>query len=327
MNIYVGGSAEEYRFYTDGGLYFCENGGKKALLCENCIDEFDVCAGTEINVVCESREGDVFKFTKSGGEWIRSVLLKSRSRCAAVFGMRIMETSDDLHFIYGLNHGGEKLVVHQVLPYGQPQVISKIYDEKFFVRRDETGCIYIICKISEKLWHFFTYRSGGWSASEELCDEGEPMDVMCTAYKQFCIVKELCGRAVFENGGESFEVPGSDCKIASAKDGFIVFSKVDGRVIYTTKEKSTGIISGGNCIDFHLRLPFGGEYCVCERCPGAIRQGKPKLFVLGNSFSAGGTFGESARIEITKQTIALEAKIDELEKRIEKLETNLYSPQ
>ena len=327
MNIYVGGSAGEYHFYTDGGLYFCVNGGKKSLLCENCLDEFDVCAGNEINLVCESREGDIFKFTKSGGEWIKSVLLKSRSRCAAVFGMRIMETNDDFHFIYGLNHGDEMLVVHQVLPYGQPQVISKIYDENFFVRRDETGCIYILCKISENLWHFFTYRSGGWSASEELCEGGEIRDVMCTAYKQFCIVKEDDGKAVFENGGESFAVPGTDCKIAATKGGFIVFSKVDGRVIYTSKEKSTGIISGGNCIDFHLRLPFGGEYCVCECCPGTLRQGKPKLFVLGNSFLAKGAFGESARIEITKQTIALEAKIDELEKRIEKLETNSYNPQ
>ena len=330
MDIYACTSADSYHFYTDGGLYFCGKTGKKALLCDDCLEEFDVCTGNEISVVCETCEGDILKFAKSGGEWIKSILLKSRSRSAAVFGMRIMETKDDFHFIYGLNHGGEMLVVHQLLPYGQPQVISKIYDENFFVRRDETGCIYIICKISENLWHFFTYRSGGWSASEELCEGAEITDVMCVGYKRFCTVKSFGGETIFENGGESFAIPGERHRIARANGEFIVFSEVDGRTLYTSKEKSTGIISGGNSIDFHLRLPFGGEYSVCERCPGTLRRGIPKLFVLGNDFAVKDEVGGSAIIELTKRMIALEAKIEELEKRTEmrdKGDSNSYSPQ
>lgn len=327
MNIYVKTDSEDYHFYTDGGLFYTRKNGKKSLLFENCLNEFDVCSGKGINVVCQNDEGDILKFTKAGNEWIKSIILKSKNRNAAAFGMRIIETEDDLHFIYGLKHGDDMLIVHQLLPDGKPQVITKAYSEKFFVRLDETGCIYVICDISSKLWHFFTYRSGGWSASEELCENCEIEDILCTGYKQFCMVKNMDGELIFENGDENFAISGSKPSIAKTDREYIVFSENNGGIVYTSKEKATVIISCGSFISFHVRLPFGGEYRICETCPGSIRQNKPRLFVIGNPSLEKMTFGEKTRIEFTKQTIALESKISKLEKRVEKLESNLCNPQ
>lgn len=323
MHIYAGNETEDYYFYTGGGLFVCGKNGRKALLCSDCLDEFDVYVGGNLSLVCQSTEGDIFRYTKFGEEWVKSVVLKSKSRRPSVFGMRITETENEFHFIYGLVYGNEKLIVHQKLPNGRPQVITRTVGDSFFVRRDETGCVYIICEIADKLWHFYTYRSGGWSGAEELADGVEIKDIMCTGYKKFCMIEKNEENIVFRNGGETFAVSGNEPEIVKTSAGYIVITELNGRIMYISKEKTTKIISGGTCIDFHLRLDGGGEFCICERCRGSLRQNLPRLFVVDGITHKKQEFGEGARVEFTKRIIALEARISELEKRMSVIESNL----
>lgn len=323
MYAYAKTKSGNYCFYTDGGLYVLDSSGKKALLCTDCTEEFDLCADDDITLVCQSKEGDIFRFSKSGSEWTKSVILKSRSRRASAFGMRIFQIGDVYHLVYGLNHGEEKLVVHQLLSGGSPCVITKIFGSEFFVRRDETGCLYVICEIADSLWHFFTYRSGGWSASEELSENSKIEDVMCTGYKSFCTAERYPDGLFFKCGEDEFAVPGVRPEIVQTAAGFAVFSEVDGKTVYTTKEKTTKILNGGAAVDFKVRMVGGAEYCVCDGCRGSFLRGRPHLYLIDGVKPQKPSVSEGARLELTKRMIALESRIAALEKAV----SNLCNPQ
>ena len=319
MDVLFRGNGEQLWFENSRGLAFSDIQGRKSMLSEDCVGDFDVVFCGNLNVVYMSQAGELVRLERRGRGWSKTVILKSRSGEKAFFGIRMISSEGRLNLIYGLKHNGENMIVHQLFSENRPQVVQTAFGEKFFVRRDETGCIYMFCEAAEDVWHLSVCRGGVWSRPEEIFSGGRLLDVFCTGYKTFCTVTEKQGALIFQNDSESFEVSGENPSIVQLDSGFAVIAKDSGQIYYTDRGGQHKIICS-DYREFYVRLPESGEFALCDRCRGSVVQGKPRLFLIDNAKPAKNTFGESARLELTKQIIALEARVAQLEKQLADIE-------
>ncbi len=316
MHVYAVWEASEYHIWTDKGLFF-ESGGKKAKLTDDCTDCFDVAVGETVYILCQSKTGDLVLYSKADEGWVKRIVLQSKNEKPSAFGIRIMENEDGLHLIYGLTHNKNKLIVHQSLPSGKPQVVMQSHSEKLFVRRDNSGCIYALCEVLPNTWHMCNFRYGAWSAPEQIAEECEIKDFLCKGYKDFCFVYQREGRIIFENGSDSFEVSGNNPSVIYSGE-YKVITEDKGRIVYTGKKGSGKLIGGGRPINFFVRLKDGAEWAVCDRCTGEIVRGGVRLYLMDGIPRP----RPASSLELMKHIVSLEAKVAELEHKI-----NLYKPQ
>ena len=316
MEILLRDDKNQTVFENRNGLTFSDSPFRKHMLAPDCKGNFDLACTDVPNVVYVSDSGEIIRLEKLGEGWKKTVILTSKSGTMDVFGIRLIVSEGELNLIYGLRHNSENMIVHQTFSENKPQVVQSAFGEVFFVMRDETGCIYLVCEAAEGVWHLSVCRGGVWSRPEELMSGCGLLDIIPTGYKSFCTVTETDGTVTFRNGNDSFEIFGEKPAIVRTGTEFSVITRDNGQVFYTDCKGRHKIISSSDIREFYLRHPESGEYFICNRCFGNLVQGKPRLFLIDNMQPQKGTVGETVRLELTKQIIALEARVAKLEEKI-----------
>ena len=325
MDILFRGQNEQLWFSNTDGLVFSDLTGRKKRLTEGKTDFFDLAYSGEVNVVYVSHDGKLIRLERRVDSWVKTVILKSKSGEMGIFGLRLIVSEDKLNLIYGLIHNGEKMIVHQVLPGGEPLVVNTCGEGGFFVRRDETGCIYVVCNSIYGGWEMSVFRSTGWNRPEKIINEGIIRDIIFTGYKEYCTVTEINGKLMFNSSDCEFEVFGKKPSIVKSDDSYVVISEDSGEVFYTDRSGKNKIISGTEVRNFYVRFPFSAEYDVCDRCRGRVAFSVPKLFLIDRVGKNTKKIQESAKLELLKRIIALEERIVKIEETIKQI--SLQNPQ
>lgn len=315
MDILYISDSEQLWFKAANGLVFSDMHGKKRRLVEETPAFFDVAYVFELNLVYASRSGEIVRLQRRGNGWVKTVILKSRSGEMDIFGIRLVVSEEKLHLVYGLLHNGEHMIVHQILPGGEPTVVNTASSDAFFVRRDETGCIYVICS-EESGWEVSVFRGSGWSRPEHLSESGNIKDILVLGYKEYLLLMEENEKMVYKDLKNVFEVSGNEPSIVKYRDSYTVISEDAGGVYYTDSLGRHKIISSDKVKKFLVRFREGQEYSVCESCHGTVTFGVPRLFLLDLGMQTRGYLGETARLELTKRIIELEARVAKLEEKI-----------
>ena len=321
MEILLRDEVKQTLFENSRGLTICEGKSPCCMLAADCNGIFDVVSADAVCVAYVSESGEIILLEKLGRGWKKTVLLKSRSGMMDIFGLRLVSGGDDISLIYGLKHNFENMIVHQFLPSGAPHVVASSHGERFFVRRDGEGCVYVITEPDENTWQMSFLRHGVWSSPEELISGCEIEDVMTDGYNSFCLLFKNEEGRFLRYRDTCFGVRGEKPYLVKSGNEFMAVSEIGGRIYCTDGMGEKMQITSETVRDYILRLPYGGEYAVCEGCRGNFIHGVPRLFVIDRARPPRAYGDDSVRLELTKRIIELEARIALLEK-----EFRTYNP-
>lgn len=143
-------------FFIEGNIYIRKYDGNKwsagDIVLKGAINDFDVyCTESQIHILAEKTDGNIFYTVYSLRERSQKNILTSKSHNPSISNIRLIYAGNFVHAFYILNHGNKKLLVHHLPSKTQtPVVITEVSNDKYFVLSDSDDNIILFFERDNK---------------------------------------------------------------------------------------------------------------------------------------------------------------------------------